>query len=295
MKERIKEVISWITLIITLSIISFWSYWGINESFHEGWYHTSLLQNLLLTFVQYLLIPIVIIAISLIAINYKRVGSGLFVVLGIFAMFFFNSNAGRILIFIPLVLFAIGFYFGKFKNKKIISLLLILIPLLIILIFGVPQLIRVENRFNDNNFGIRTIIGNSINLTWAPQGIGFPLEGTSWQTAKDNCIYLNEEGTKLEDSKINIWRLPSRDEIVRSMTKKNNNVGGSIDSQGEAEYKERPDKETPLWNPHSQVIYYWTNEQKNEKQAYLVAYNGYILDRSKTSGANYHGYRCVKE
>ena len=43
------------------------------------------------------------------------------------------------------------------------------------------------------------------------------------------------------------------------------------------------------------IIYYWTSESKDEKRAYLVAYNGYILDRSKTSGPAYQGYRCIKD
>lgn len=67
---------------------------------------------------------------------------------------------------------------------------------------------------------------------------------------------LNKDGTKLEDDKINIWRLPSREDIVRSMTKKNNNVGGFLDNSNNAQFETKPDKETPLWNPHSKVIYY---------------------------------------
>jgi hypothetical protein len=287
MRNKSKQLIGWITISFAFLIICLWSYWGINEAFHEGWYHTALLQNLSLTFVQYLSIPIIFLALSLLALNYKKIGFGLFIALGIFAMFFFDSNVGGLLVFIPLLLFAFGYYFGEFKHKKIITYSFIGIFLLISLSFGIPQLIRVENRLNDNNFGTRTIIGNDITLTWAPQGIGFPLKGTDWQTAKDNCARLNEEGDN--------WRLPTIEEIVRSMTRKNNNAKGIIDSQGNPQYEIKPDKETPLWNPHSQVIYYWTSESKNEQRAYLVAYNGYILDRSKTSGADYQGYRCVKE
>ena len=290
-----KNIIGWITIIITFSIISFWSYWGINEAFHEGWHNTSLLQNLAMTFVQYLSVPIVFLTLALIALNYKKIGAGLFIAIGIFAIFFFHSNTGRFIVFIPLLLIAFGFYFGEYKSKKTISLSFAGIFLLITLSFGIPQLIKVENRFNDNNFKSRIIKGNKVNLTWAPQGIGFPLEGTNWQTAKDNCARLNKEGAKLENNEINAWRLPSRDEIVRSMTKKNNNSAGSMDDSGIAQYNVNPDKETPLWNPHSKVIYYWTSEPKNEKRAFMVAYNGYILSRRKKSGANYHGYRCVKK
>jgi len=276
-------IIGWITTAVTLSIICFWSYWGINEAFHEGWYHTSLLQNLSMTILQYLSIPIIFIILSLIAMNYKKIGSVLFIALGIFAMFFFNSNAGRIMVFIPLILLALGFYFGRFKHKRIINKIIIVIPLLIMLSFGIPQLIRVENRFNDIDFGLRTIEGNGITLTWAPQGVGFPLDGTDWQQALDNCAKLEGE-----------WRLPTRDEIVRSLTRNNLNSMGFIDENSIAYYETKPDKETPLWNPHSKVIYYWTNDSKDDNKAYLVAYNGYILVRNKESGANYQGYRCIK-
>lgn len=293
MKPNKKQIIGWITTLGISLIIVFWTYWGINEAFHEGWYSTSLLQNLFLTFIQYLSLPIIFLALFFVSLNYKKIGSGLFILFGIFAVFFFNSNAGRILIFVPMLLFALGFYFGEFKNKKIIMKSIILIFLLIILILGVPQLIRVENRFNDNNFGERLIVGSNVELNWAPQGIGFPLDGTNWATAKDNCARLNNEGNGLENSEINLWRLPTREEIVRSMTRKNENVGGYIDESGNPKYETRPDKETPLWNPHSEVIYYWTNESNQEK-AFLVSYNGRILERNKNFGANYQGYRCVR-
>ncbi len=286
-----RKIIGWITLILSLSIIGFWSYWGINEAFHEGWYYESLLKNISLTFTQYLSIPIIFLALSLIAIYHRKIGSVLFIALGIFSMFFFNSNAGRILIFMPIMLFASGFYFGEFK-KKLMTYLSVILLLIIILSFGIPQLIRVENRFNDNYFGPRTIQGNQITLTWAPQGKGFPLKGTDWHTAMDNCARLDEEGTRLQEAK-NIWRLPTKEEIVRSMTRKDKNSKGYIDDEGTAMYEVKPDKETPLWNPHSQVIYYWTNESKGDR-AYLVAYNGYILSRIKNSGPEYQGYRCVK-
>ena len=280
-----KKIVGWITFIIALSIISLWSYWGINEAFHEGWYHTSVLDNLLLTFVQYLSIPIIFIILSIIAMKYKRVGFGLFIAMEIFALFFFDSNAARILIFIPLMLLALGFFIGEFKYKRLFTALFILIPLLTVLSFGIPQLARVENRYNDGDFGTRTIVGNDVSLTWAPQGVGFPLEGTDWQSAKDNCAQLNQG--------LDIWRLPTREEVVRSMTRDNKNSMGIIED-GVARYEVKPDKETPLWNPYSKVIYYWTNDSVNEKRAYLVAYNGRILERSKDLGADYQGYRCVK-
>jgi hypothetical protein len=274
---KFKTIIGWITASISFLILVLWTYWGINEAFHEGWFHTSFLKNLGLTFIQYLSIPIIFLVISLIALYYKRIGTVFYIILGIFSFFFFGSLAGSLLIFIPLILFALGYYFGEFKFKKIISYSFIGIFFIIILLFGIPQFIRVENRFNDNDFGERVVN----NLTWAGQGDGFPLNGTNWYTAQRNCEELG-------------LRLPTTNEIVYSLTRGNVNSGGYFNKKYEVQYKIKPDKETPLWNPHSQVIYYWTNETTDEERAYLVAYNGVILKRSMKFGPNYQGYRCVK-
>jgi hypothetical protein len=293
-KTKPRVILGLFTSLTTLFIICLWTYWGINEAFHEGWYYESFLENLSLTFVQYLSIPVILTVCSITAIKYQKIGVALFFALGIFTLFFFKSNSGRLLIFLPAVLISLGYYFGKITHKKVMLLVSTTFPLLIIITFGIPSLIRVEGRFNDNNFASRTVTGNGVILTWAPQGVGFPLEGTSWFEATDNCSKLNEEGVVLEDEKVNIWRLPTRDEVVRSLTRRNNNTNGYIDNSGTAHYTLMPDKETPLWNPHSQVIYYWTSEA-NDNQAYLVAYNGTVLLRNKNSAARYHGYRCVKQ
>lgn len=79
------------------------------------------------------------------------------------------------------------------------------------------------------------------------------------------------------------------------MTKKNNNAKGVLNMEEQPKYEIKPDKEPLLWNPHSQVIYYQISESNNEQRAYLVAYNGYILDRNKNSRVNCQGYRCVKD
>ncbi len=100
------------------------------------------------------------------------------------------------------------------------------------------------------------------------------------------------EREKIVEKEVNCWRLPTRDEIVRSLTKYNKNCGGKLNN-GKAYYKVLPEKETPLWDPHSIVIYYWTSE-KEGNMAYLVSYNGRVILRSADNGADYHGYRCVR-
>lgn len=286
MEDRAKKSIGWITAAAAFLMIGVWSYWGINETFHEGWYYPSLWQNILLAVTQYLSVPIMFLALSVFALYYKKAGTALIIACGLAAIFFFDSSAGRVVIAIPLALFALGFYRGAFTHRKICAYSFVGIFAIIVLLFGIPHVIRVEHRYNDNNFGTRDVIGNEVTLTWAAQGDGFPLTGVPHSDAQQACSKLDPQGT---------WRLPTREELVRSLTRDNQNAGGYIDDSGTVHYTTRPDKETPLWNPHSQVIYYWTSESADETRAYLVAYNGYILERSKTSGANYQGYRCVTD
>ncbi len=54
-----KKIIGWIAVTITVIFTNLWTYWGIVENFHEGWYSESLLENLQMLFLQYLLLPIV--------------------------------------------------------------------------------------------------------------------------------------------------------------------------------------------------------------------------------------------
>jgi hypothetical protein len=42
-------VLGWIAVGLATAISSLWAFWGVYESFHEGWYFTSLAQNLILT------------------------------------------------------------------------------------------------------------------------------------------------------------------------------------------------------------------------------------------------------
>jgi hypothetical protein len=66
-----------------------------------------------------------------------------------------------------------------------------------------------------------------------------------------------------------VWRLPTVDEAVRSMARHGRNSGGVWDAEtGKAAYNMIPDKESPLWNVHSQVIYWWTATEIDAERAY---------------------------
>jgi hypothetical protein len=80
------------------------------------------------------------------------------------------------------------------------------------------------------------------------------------------------------------------------MARRGQNSAGVWDAEmAEATYDITPDKESPLWNIHSQVIYWWTDTEVDEEQAYMIVYNGQVWPRSKQFGPDYLGFRCVKQ
>jgi hypothetical protein len=293
-----QQILGWTAVGLSTAITCLWSVWGIVENFHEGWYYESLLSNLGLMFTQYLSIPIVVMALSLIALQWPRIGKGLFIAVGIFALYFFaaaNPITVRLLIASPIVALGLLYLFGRPKPKKVAQLLLIGLPLLIIIILGTPNYIRVVTRVSDGDFGTRLVEGNGVALIWAPRGPGWPDEGVSWTDATQACKYLSEDGTTILEEPQNIWRLPTIDEAVRSQARHGENSGGVWDPlTRKATYEITPDKETPLWDMHSPVIYLWTSEEKDDSRAYMFVYNGQISHRKKTTGPRYHSFRCVK-
>lgn len=63
-----------------------------------------------------------------------------------------------------------------------------------------------------------------------------------------------------------------------------------------AEYERTPDKETPLWDVHAKVIYYWTSDTDplDARRAYITVYHGGVFSRRKTEGQAYLSFRAVK-
>jgi hypothetical protein len=94
----------------------------------------------------------------------------------------------------------------------------------------------------------------------------------------------------------NIWRLPSVAEAVRSMARHGRNSMGVWDPlTSEAVYETKPDKESPLWNTRSPVIYWWTATEIDGNRAYIIVYDGRVWPRDKELSQDYLGFRCVKE
>jgi len=296
-KNKKKSIMGWVAVGVSTVIACFWAFWGIVENFHEGWYFESLLSNLGLMFAQYLSPMLVFMVVTLVSIFWPRFGGGLHVIFALLAVWFFQafSNAATFLIILPLIGMGLLYWNGRIEPKKLAVSVSIGLPLLMLIIAGVEPVIRVSQRLNDGNLDARLVHGNGIDLTWAPDGPGWPPVGDNWYEANRKCQYLSEDGLTISSTPQNIWRLPTVDEAVRSMSRHGQNSGGVWNADtGKATYETTPDKESPLWNVYSQVIYWWTATEVNEDRAHIIVYDGKVWPRDKGLSPAYLGFRCVK-
>lgn len=287
----------WAAVGTSTIITSFWAFWGIIENFHEGWYFESLLSNLGLMFAQYLSPMLVFMIVTLVSIFWPRIGGSLHVIFALLAIWFFNafSNAATFLIILPLIGLGLLYWNGRLEPKKLAVSVSIGLPLLTLTIAGIEPVIRVSQRINDGNLQAQLIHSNGVELTWAPDGPGWPREGGDWHEANRTCQYLNEDGLTISSIPQNIWRLPTVDEAVRSMSRHGQNSSGVWDAEtAKATYTITPDKESPLWNIHSQIIYWWTATEVDEEHAHIIIYDGKVLSRSKQVDLAYLGFRCIR-
>jgi hypothetical protein len=295
--DKRQKIVGWIAVGLSTAVTCFWAFWGIIENFHEGWYYESWLSNVGLMLVQYLSPMFIFLVVTLIAIFWPRLGGGLHLVLALLAVWFFQafSNAATFLLILPLIGVGAMYWYGRPHPRELAISLVLGLPLLTLIISGIEPIIRVSQRFNDGNLEARLVQGNGVHLTWAPDGPGWPREGATWEEAQQVCQYLSEDGLTLAPAPQDIWRLPTVDEAVRSMARHGRNSGGVWDAENAATiYEMKPDKESPLWNVHSQVIYWWTATEVDEERAYIIVYDGKVWPRNKQFGPAYLGYRCVK-
>lgn len=207
------------------------------------------------------------------------------------------------------------------------------LPLLIFLGWSVYWLPVLLSRHDDGERGTRLIAGNRVTLVWAPEGPGWnwkqPWGGyPSWDrialygvppigledkpgyeeghadaaemAATGLCRYLSADGLTLLSEAQNIWRLPTTDELIGSLMRHNENANcvraTSILAapRGRASCDRTPDKETPLWAPDREPIYYWSADEFDADRAYFVSYSGAFNVQPKSWGNPRHSHRCVR-
>ena len=304
--SKTKSILGWIAVGFSAVISSFWAYWGIGEAFHEGWHMGGLWKNIGGVF-AYLIPMFVTIAVSVYALR-SPIGGGLvYFAFGIiFSIFVFANwssywtSIWTALTWFPvtvlLIIIGLFYWIGRPKPNKFIYGLAIGIPLLIVIGFGIEPAIRVAGRVDDGIRNARLVEGNGVSLIWAPAGPGWPNHSVNWEKARQTCLYLSEGGKTLMKTPQNIWRLPTVEEAVRSMARHGRNCGGEWDLKKErAKYKIKPDKESPLWDTTSQIIYWWTSTQKDENTVYAIVYSGVVYSVEKDFQIGSRSFRAVKE
>jgi hypothetical protein len=292
-----RQIVGWIAVVLSTAITCFWAAWGILENFHEGWYHESLLSNLGLLLVQYLSPMLIFLGVTLVSLFWPRAGAGLHGVLALLVAWFFRAAANRVgLVFaVPLIGFGSLYWLGRVPRRRIALSLAIGLPVLTLIVAGTGSAIRVSQRLDDGFLQARSVQGNGVDLIWAPDGPGWPRSGADWHEAQRVCRTLSDDGLTVVAAPQELWRLPTVDEAVRSMARHGQNSGGIWDAEtATAAYQTTPDKESPLWNVYSQVIYWWTATEAGEDHAYIIAYDGQVWPRGKSFGPAYLGFRCVK-
>jgi len=220
-------------------------------------------------------------------------------------------------------------------RRNLRHVLALSIPLLVAIGLSVHFAPLILTRVDDGDRGARLIAGNGVSLVWAPKGPGWnwkqPWGGyPSWDrlalygvppvglgdkpgyenrhaTQEDMertglCRYLSEDGTTLMAEPQNIWRMPATDEIVRSLVRGGENAGCTWDGKASnAICEKQPNKDTPLWAPDEEAIYYWSADEYDEEEAWYVPYTGgvwyggAISHQPKDWGNPRHGYRCVRK
>ncbi|MEJ2693124.1 MAG: DUF1566 domain-containing protein [Candidatus Thiodiazotropha sp.] len=294
--------LGWTALLLSTAAASFWAYWGIIEAFHEGWFKPQLGMRLL-QLVPYLAPATGFCLLTYISLRWPAVGAGLYVAAGILIAVLIAIDRAKfpplVITLLTLLPVALGlmFLYGRPTPVNLAYGVALGVPGLIILLFGAEPVYRVSTRVDDGDRGMRTLVGNGVNLQWAPAGPGWSRQGgVDWTQAMSLASRLSEDGLSLEKTPQNIWRLPTRDELVRSMTRGGNNAGGQWDPQKAApRYRRKPDKESPLWDPYAPLIYLWTQEEADEKRAWLMVYHGGVYSHLKSKASPSTGFRAVRK
>lgn len=299
MTTKHRQLLGWLAVGLSTLAASYWAFWGIIENFHEGWWHPSLGMRIAQLLGMYLLFTNLFVATGLIGLYWPRLGGSLHILAGLWALWFFQAASPLLVLpfmFGPLIATGVAYWFGRPSPRRLAAGVLCGVPLLTMLAFGVEPAWRVAHRVDDGDRRARRLAGNGVDLIWAPQGPGWPTAGVSWYEAVQRCQYLESDGLTLATKPRGIWRLPTMEEAVRSMHRGGQNCGGNWDpTHWKASYRRTPDKESPLWDTHSQVVYWWTATEISEKQALIIVYDGKAWPRPKDFRPGYLGFRAVKD
>lgn len=292
---------SWVAVVSLALVASFWGFWGAIEAFHEGWFEATLPARLLGA-LRYVTPCLVLTTLGALAVRWPRLGATLLIALGAGVQVFVWLTRPRLS---PLVqaMFTLApallgglHLIGPVRAHGAALGVAVGLPLAVLVACGLEPAWRVAGRIDDGQRGERRVDGNQVSLTWAPAGPGWERQGgVAWEQARERCRHLSADGLRLEPAPVDAWRLPSVDEAVRSLARHGRNAGGHFDARTRrARYERRPDKESPLWDTRSPVIYWWTASDLDASRALIVVYDGGVFPRHKAARSNSLGFRAVR-
>jgi C-terminal peptidase prc len=296
------NVAGWVAVLLVTAASCWFAFWGVIEAFHEGWCKPELWMRLLQV-LAYLSPAIVLSSFAAISIRWPRFGASLLVLTGAAICALIVSSKARFgfqitaLITAVPVLVGLLLLYGRPQPRWLAYVASMGLPAVTVIGFGIEPAVRVASRFDDGIRETRLIQGNGVTLLWAPAGPGWTREGNvTWEEARKRARRLAEDGLSLADEPQDIWRLPTRKEVVQSLTKANENAGGVWNAELEqASYQRTPDKESPLWDSLAPLIYLWTNEEESQDHAWIVVYHGGVFVKPKAAGWSSLGFRAVRD
>ncbi|MBL1217704.1 MAG: DUF1566 domain-containing protein [Planctomycetes bacterium] len=304
-----RSVLGWVAVWLNTVVAGLWAFWGSIEAFHEGWRSETLLLNVLFVGL-YLSFAGIAVTLGLLGLRFPRSGGVIVLLIGsTFAVWFLGmqnlSDAPPLNIVIGVAMAGFGgvlgllWWFGRPRRKRLAYTVTWGVPLVVACVCGAQPAWRVATRIDDTGDRSAQVITSNTGrtLVWAPQGPGWPTDrGYTWQEAMDICARLEADGRSLADTPQNIWRLPTIEEYVTSAMLHGENAGGTWEaSTGTAQYERQPDKEVPLWNPQSQIIYWWTSTEVGKDKAYRVVYHGGVYAKPKVLGMGSGAFRAVRD
>ena len=295
MRLRPRAIAGVVALLLSTALSTFWAYWGSIENFYEGWYFPDLAHNLLLMAVQYLPWMFIPMLAGLVALWRPVAGALVHVALAAAAFWLFGMRIGGWLIAVPLIVIGALYLYAGRRQLKLAPYVLVGVPAATAIVSGAYPAWVVFTRPSTVDLSMRRIAGNGVDLTWAPAGPGWGTGGFSWFDAKSTCESLALDGITVAAAPQHVWHLPTVDEVARTMRWRGANAGGEWDARvGRASFRSTPDKEAPLWNPQSPVIYWWTSDEIDGERAYRVSYNGHFLAVQKSARQTYLAFRCAR-
>jgi len=308
--------VGWLAVVLSLAGSCFSASVGINNALLKEWWAPSVVRNVEMVAV-YLVPSFILVVFALVAVGWPRIGGLLHLVVGgiVFGFpFIALADAGYLsnpnnphldpfllmhLVGALLAVVGIGYLKGRPKPKWLAAGLVLGLPLAVCIVTAVEPIWRISHRQDDGITTARHVKGNGVELVWAPAGPGWPENGEVTFTEAEQIVScLTEDGRKLADSPQNIWRLPTVDEVVRSLTRYGKNAGGEWDSNKGTKYRVTPDKESPLWHVHSPVVYWWTSsrvpDRRDGKLNYIASYRGDVSKHYTFLSSDGLGFRAVK-